>query len=73
MSDPEKLITGPEHSLEVALLRSVRRETPPGLAHERVLSTLGIAASTATVVATTAKAAAVAAVNAKPALPANPA
>lgn len=64
MSEPTKLIH--QRSLEGALLRAVRREAPPARAHERMLSTLGIAATVAT--ATTAKVAAAAAVaNAKPA------
>jgi hypothetical protein len=63
MSEPTKLIH--QRSLEGTLLRAVRRETPPAHAHERMLSTLGIAATVAT--ATTAKVAAAAAVaNAKP-------
>lgn len=68
MSDPARLIHGPEHSLEAALLRSARRESPPARAHERMLSTLGVSATAATAVTVTAKAAAALAVaNAKPA------
>jgi len=67
MSDPPRLVHAYEHSLEAALLHSARRDTPPAHAHERMLSTLGIAASAVTAATTTAKAtAAVAVVHAKP-------
>ena len=67
MTDPKRLVCGPTDSLDVALLRSARREKPPNRAHERMLSTLGITATAAATMAAAGKAsAAIAVANAKP-------
>lgn len=65
MNDPPRLCY--RCTLEGALLRAARREPTPARAHDRMLKTLGIAASAVT--ASAAKAAVVASVvNAKPAM-----
>ncbi len=61
MSDPTRLIDEPGHSLEAALLRAVRADAPAARAHNRMLKTLGIGATTSALMMTT-KAAAVAGV-----------
>ena len=51
MTDPRRIIHGPEGTLEAALLRSVRREAPPAQAKARMLTLLGISAGTASAAA----------------------
>jgi len=47
MTDPKRIIHGPEGTLETALLRSVRREAPPAQAKGRMFALLGISTGSA--------------------------
>ncbi|HEY5956203.1 MAG TPA: hypothetical protein VIV60_06610 [Polyangiaceae bacterium] len=58
MTDPERIIDGPDGALAANLLRTLRTETPPAHAHARALKSLGIAASAGGAITGSAKAAA---------------
>jgi len=58
MNDPKPMIHEHQDALEIALLRAVRRDSPPPGARQRMLATLGVSATGAAVTTAATKAAA---------------